>query len=57
MLLINGAITMFNIVFMMILIVATIIYIIFTKIDGILSRLKYYKILVDLNKMICSVSR
>ena len=44
MLLINGAITMFNIVFMMILIVATIIYIIFTKIDGILSRLKYYKI-------------
>ena len=35
MLLINGAITMFNIVFMMILIVATTIYIIFTKIDGI----------------------
>ena len=58
MLLINGAITMFIIVFTRIIIVATIINIIFTKIGGILSHLKYYKILgVDLNKMICSISR
>ena len=41
MLLIKGAKTMFNIVFTMILIVATIIYIVFTKIGNVLKHIKY----------------
>ena len=42
MLLIKGAKTMYIIVFIMILIVATIIYIVLTKIGSILKRLKCY---------------
>ena len=41
MLLIKGAKTMFIIVFTMILIVATIIYIVFAKIGNVLKHLKY----------------
>ena len=42
MLLVKGIKIMFIVVFTMILIVATILYIVFTKIGGILKRLKCY---------------